>query len=136
MSTSSFWKWLAIVLFVILIVLVIGLLLGWFCRKQPPGSEEPTARRIEANLHGVQITGGGSRRFQLYSWYRDQHDSIMSGYFEPAGWKFEPGADGAGGTVDRGFVEVSTFPTGGPKSASVQAFSQLEAVQADNIPLI
>src|SRR5688572_29569552 len=111
------WKWVAIVLGILIILaVVVGLAGGfrWLCGRfyavQPDGSE-PEAGAVIASLLGsspsIQVAGGtgqaAERTFQLYAWYRDANGKVVSGRFDPLKWELTPPS---ANTVSNGSVTV------------------------------
>jgi len=139
---SGFWKWLAIILLILICVLLIWIFflggMGWICETFCCQDTVPVAERIEADVHQVQLApdDNASPTFQLYTWYRTHDGEILSGAFGPTSFTFKPSSNGSFVVGDQGaLATVTGFPATGATTASIQVASGMSAIGVDNISL-
>jgi hypothetical protein len=81
----------------------------------PSDPETPAIASLEAGIPEVQVAPlagpAQDRIFQLYFWYRLANGGLVSDFFGPMDWSFDPSAEGS---AARGVIQVKTFTTGSP----------------------
>lgn len=100
----------------------------------PPAAPTPTT--LKANIQELQVAPAAglnpTRAFQLYAWYRDAANNIISGRFDPMKWSWTPSS---ANTADNGSVTVSDFPSTGSADGVIRAEDQQNASIIGQVPV-